>query len=260
MRVKHTKPRGNMGWMKVGVLMVSVFVTPWMALGEVRPPIHVATAVPPTQEVTPQQFQSTLEQQLREQFPMNNVDFSVDILFPKQPILVSKGQVGIQIPPDTMNGRTGRRSIRGAIHVDSQYEQMVNLVADISAHAMVVAPVRFIRAHQIVKPEDINLIDVALPALQHEYLENVDMAIGKKTMRLLSPNLPIQKPYLTAPPVVHKGDRVVLEVRQGALLVQVVGIAKDSGEPGKTIAVENQQSGREVLGKIVNSGLVEVLF
>ncbi|MDT7041868.1 flagellar basal body P-ring formation chaperone FlgA [Candidatus Nitronereus thalassa] len=258
--MSQTKDGGYMDWLKSGVLMVLVFALPLVTWSEVRPPIQVATNVPPTQEVTPKQLQSTLEQQLREQFPMNNVDFSVDILFPKQPILVPKGRVGIEIPPDTMNGRTGRRSIRGAIHVDSQYEQMVNLVADISAHTKVVVPVRFIKAHEVVKPEDINMMDVALPALQHEYLDDVDMAIGKKTMRLLSPNLPIQKPYLTSPPVIHKGDRVVLEVRQGALLVQAVGIAKDSGEPGKTIAVENQQSGREVLGKVVNSGLVEVLF
>ena len=86
------------------------------------------------------------------------------------------------------------------------------------------------------------------------------MAIGKKAVRHLSPNLPIQRPYLTEPPVIHKGDRVVLEVRQSGLIVRTVGIAKDSGEPGKTIAVKNQSSGREVIGQVVNSGLVRVLF
>ncbi len=86
------------------------------------------------------------------------------------------------------------------------------------------------------------------------------MAIGKKAVRHLSPNLPIQQPYLTDPPVIHKGDRVVLEVRQSGLVVRTVGIAKDSGEPGKTIAVKNQTSGREVIGQVVNAGLVKVLF
>jgi len=218
------------------------------------------TAETGKQAVTPQQFQSTLEQQLRQQFPMKDTDFSVDILLPKQPIEVSKGQVGIQIPLDTMNGRTGRRAIRGAIHVDEKFEKMINLVADIRARTKVVAPVRFIKAREIVQPEDIHMIDVDLPALRHDFLKHTDMAVGKKSLRLLSPNLPIQAPYLTDPPVIHKGDRVVLEVRQGGLVVQTVGIAKDSGEPGKTIAVKNQTSGRDVLGKVVNSGLVQVLF
>ncbi len=249
-----------MWWLRIGMCAMFVFAAPLLTVAEVRSPIPVVTTSASTQSVTPQQFQLTLEKQFRQQFPMENVDFSVKILFPKQPIVVPKGRVGIQIPPDTMNGRTGRRSIRGAVHVNEQFEQMVNLVADISAHMQVVAPIRFIKAREILQPEDIHLIDVALPALRHNFLPHEDMAIGKKAVRHLSPNLPIQQPYLAEPPVIHKGDRVVLEVRQGSLIVQTVGIAKESGEPGKTIAVKNQASGREVIGQVVHAGLVKVLF
>lgn len=260
MRVMSNREVEHMWWLKLAAGILIFLATPGLTLGEVRPPAPLALAMASKQAVTPQQFRTTLEQKFREQFPMKDIDFSVDILFPKQPIQVPKGKVGIQIPPDTMNGRTGRRSIRGAIHVNAKFEKMVNLVADVRARTKVVAPIRFIKAREIVQPEDIHMIDVALPALQHDFLKHEDMAIGKKTLRLLSPNLPIHEPYLTAPPVIHKGDRVVLEVRQGALLVQTVGIAKDSGEPGKTITVKNQNSGRDVLGKVVNSGLVQVLF
>ncbi len=239
---------------------MSAFVVPWMAFAEVRPPSPATTDMTSKQAVTPRHFQVTLEQQLRQQFPMENVEFAVKILFPKQSLLVPKGRVGIQIPPDTMNGRTGRRAFRGAVHVNEQFEQMVNLVAEISARTQVVAPVRFIKAREIVQPDDVQLIEVALPALRHNFVQDVDMAIGKKAVRLLPPNLPIQHSFVTDPPVIHKGDRVVLEARRGGLVVQTVGIAKDSGEPGKTIVVENQNSGREVMGKVVNAGLVQVLF
>lgn len=249
-----------MRWLRIGMCVFSVLAAPLVTGAEVRPPLPVVTASVAMQAVTPQQLQVSLEKQFRRQFPLENVDFSVKILFPKQPIMVPKGKLGIQIPPDTMNGRTGRRTIRGAVHVNAQFEKMVNLVADISAHMQVVAPIRFIKAREIVQPEDIQLIDVALPALRHNFLQHEDMAIGKKAVRHLSPNLPIQRPYLTEPPVIHKGDRVVLEVRQDGLIVRTVGIAKDSGESGKTIAVKNQTSGREVIGQVVNSGLVRVLF
>lgn len=249
-----------MWWLTISVWVVSFLITPLLTLAEVRLPASIATASASTQAVTPKQFQDTLEQQLRHQFPMENVDFSVNVLFPKQPILVPKGPLGIQIPPDAMNGRTGRRAFRSTVHVNEQFEQMVNLVAEISARSKVVAPVRFIKAREIVQPDDIDLIDTTLPSLHHDFLQHVDMAIGKKAVRLLSPNRPIQQTYLTEPPVIHKGDRVILEARRGGLIVQTIGIAKASGEPGKTIAVKNQTSGREVVGKVVNAGLVEVLF
>jgi len=239
---------------------VFFFAAFWLMAEGVSAPVLAKDISAALQSVTPKQFQSTLARQLRTQFPMQNVDFSVRVLFPRQPIQVPQGQLDIQWPPDTMNGRTGRRAFRGSIHIDSQFERMVNVVAEISAHTQVVAPVRFIKAREIVQPEAVSLIDVALPSLHHDFLQDEELVIGKKALRLLPPNLPIQRPYLVAPPVIRKGDRVVLEVRQGSLLVQTVGIAKDSGEPGKTIAVQNQTSGREVIGKIVNAGLVEVLF
>ena len=60
--------------------------------------------------------------------------------------------------------------------------------------------------------------------------------------------------------MIQKGDRVMIEVRGDGLLVQTVGIAKAAGKKGETIPVKNQTSGREVLGTVLASGLVEVGF
>jgi flagellar basal body P-ring formation protein FlgA len=65
---------------------------------------------------------------------------------------------------------------------------------------------------------------------------------------------------LDHPPLIHKGDRVLIEVRNGGLLVQTVGIAKAAGKAGETISVKNQTSGRDVLGTVMAAGIVEVGF
>ena len=65
---------------------------------------------------------------------------------------------------------------------------------------------------------------------------------------------------LDDPPIVHKGDRVMIEFRQGGLLVQTVGLAKAAGKSGEAIPVQNKSSGREVIGTILRAGLVEVGF
>ena len=46
---------------------------------------------------------------------------------------------------------------------------------------------------------------------------------------------------LDDPPIVHKGDRVMLEVRRGGLLVQALGLAKAEGKSGDTILVQNKK-------------------
>ena len=52
----------------------------------------------------------------------------------------------------------------------------------------------------------------------------------------------------------------MMEIRLGGLLVQTIGVAKAAGKSGDTILVQNQNSGREVIGTILSAGLVEVGF
>jgi len=212
------------------------------------------------QKISPRQFQQALLKSLKDQFKNPNVGFSVQLLSPKTPIEVPKGHIQIQVPPDRMNGRMGRRAYRMGLSVNHEFQRMVNVVADIEARMPLVVPVRFIKLHETINAKDVKVTDFSIPTMTQDYVKGLEGVIGKKAARLLPPNLPIQQQYIAEPPVVHKGDRVIIEARHGGLLVQTVGIAKDTGEPGKIIAVENQHSKREVLGRVLQAGLVEVTF
>ncbi|RMH08901.1 MAG: flagella basal body P-ring formation protein FlgA [Nitrospirae bacterium] len=213
-----------------------------------------------TQLVTQKHLEQALLAQLHRQFPLKNVELSVQVLYPKQPVTVPNGKLVIQVPPDTMDGRTGRRAFRVALLVDAHLVQTVNVVAELMAKSQVVAPVRWIKAKELLEADDLTMISHTLPALVHDFIQDMHQAVGKQATRLLRPNAPIQHAYLALPPVIHKGDRVIIEARRGGLLVQTVGIAKASGQAGKMIPVENQRSGREILGRVLAAGLVEVQF
>lgn len=213
-----------------------------------------------TQIVSPAQFQRALLNSLNRQFSTPGMALSVDVLFPKRPVTVPKGVINIQVPPDTMNGRMGRRSYRMGLSVNQEFERMVNVVAEVEARMPLVVPVRLIRAHETIDATDVRVVDYSLPTLTQDYVKGPRMVVGKKATRLLPPNRPIQHAFVVEPPVIHKGDRVIIEARHGGLVVQTVGIAKDTGAPGTMITVENQQSKREVMGRVLGPGLVAVLF
>lgn len=213
-----------------------------------------------TQIVTPEKFQRALLDSLNHQFSIPGVALSVEVLVPKNPVKIPKGVVDIHVPSDTMNGRMGRRAYRMGVSVDQEFHRMVNVVAEIEAHMPVVMPVRFIKPHETIHAEDVLMRDYSLPTLMQDFLKSENTAIGKKATRLLPPNMPIQETFIAEPPVIHKGDRVIIKAHSGGLLVQTVGIAKGTGEPGKMIAVENQRSKREVMGRVLEAGVVEVTF
>ena len=154
----------------------------------------------------------------------------------------------------------GRRSFRVGLFLNGQFIKTVNVVGEVKAQAMVTTPVRWMKPNEVVAAEDVLTMKIDVPSLTHDFILDPNEVIGKQVLRPLSPRQPIRKIMLDDPPLVRKGDRVMLEVHRGGLFVQVVGLAKASGKSGDTIPVKNQHSGREVVGTIIGSGLVEVGF
>ena len=217
----------------------------------------VARAMP---VVTPEQFRQVLVKEFHERYSLENVELAVRVLFPKKPITIPSGNLRMKLVRNPTGIRTGRRAFRFGLHVDNQLIKTVNIVAEVAAKTDVVTPIHWIKNADIVQAEDLSVTKVDLPSLGHAFIRDPFLAVGKKALRPLPPHRPILQNFLTSPPVIRKGDRVIIEARQGGLVVQTVGLAKASGKPGETIPVLNRNSGREVLGTVLRPGLVEVLF
>lgn len=63
----------------------------------------------------------------------------------------------------------------------------------------------------------------------------------------------------TQAPPVHKGDRVQLSARVGAVTAQVEAEALEDGQEGALIRVRNLHSGRVHKGRVLRVGQVEVM-
>ena len=212
------------------------------------------------QSIHAQDFEKVIYSIFTRQYGRPHHRVSVRILFPKKPLAVSAGKVGLEVEPLVGGARTGRRSFRVGLFINGQFQKTINVVGDVKAQAIVATPVRWIKSKEIIEKEDLTFMTVDVPSLTHDFTLQQDEVIGKRVIRSLSPRQPIRKIMLDDPPLVHKGDRVMIEVRQGGLLVQAVGLAKAEGKSGDTILVKNKNSGREALATVLSPGLVEVSF
>ncbi len=205
-------------------------------------------------------FEKAILRALTRQFGRIPHQVQVTILFPKQPLTVPGGSLQLEVEKISGGARTGRRAFRVGLFLNGQFKKTMNVVASLKAQATVTAPTRWIKPREVLIPEDVMAITVDLPSLTHDFILNQEEVIGKQVLRALPPRQPIRKTTVDDPPIVHKGDRVMIEVRQGGLLVQTIGVAKAAGKSGETIPVQNKRSGREVFGTILSAGLVEVGF
>jgi flagella basal body P-ring formation protein FlgA len=210
--------------------------------------------------VTALKFEEAIIAAITEQYGRRNHHVSFQVLFPQKPLSVPGGELSLEVEQLSGGARMGRRAFRVRLFIQGQFFKMVNVVGELKAQATVTTPTRWIKPKEVVMADDVMEMTVDLPSLMHDFVLEDGEVIGKQVLRPLPPRQPIRKVMLDDPPLVHKGDRVTIEVRQGGLLVQTVGFAKAAGKSGEAIPVQNQSSGREVIGKIMGSGLVEVGF
>ncbi len=205
-------------------------------------------------------FERVIVSALDRQYGRPGHSVSVRIVFPKKPLPMKAGKLHLELEKISGGARTGRRSFRVGLYIDRQFIKMINVVGDVKAEAMVIMPLRSMRRNEVFAKEDVTTMRMAMPSLTHDFILHQDEVLGKQVLRSLPPRQPISKAMVDDPPVVRKGDRVMIEVRQGGLLVQAIGLAKATGKSGETILVENKSSGREVMGTVLSAGLVEVGF
>lgn len=234
----------------------------WVVEGTARAedPVSGTRVRTDVQSVRAGDFERVILAELTRRYGRPNHQVSLRVLFPGRVVEVPRGRLQLEVNEWPGGGRTGRLAFRVGVFVNRQFIKTVNVVGEVKVQAQVATPVRWLKPKEVVEAEDLVPMMVDVPFLTHDFVLDLEEAIGKEVLRPLPPRQPIRKIMLDHPPVIHKGDRVMIEVRSGGLLVQTVGLAKAAGKAGETIPVQNQASGRDVLGIVVAAGLVEVGF
>ena len=217
-------------------------------------------ALPDKQVVSVAQLKQVIVKNMRRRISSPDMRLAVDILFPKTPVPVPNGKIVLHVPESRFGNTTGRRAFRVQIKHNKKLIKTVSVLTSVTLETEVITPVRWIKVHEILQAEDLIQKTVSLRTFNQNILKRLDEIVGKQATRSLPPHQPLRTSFVANPPLVHKGDRVMIEVRRGGLFVQTIGIAKASGQSGELIPVTNQASGREILATVLSPGIVEVRF
>jgi|GEM_PF-345293 len=119
--------------------------------------------------------------------------------------------------------------------------------------------VSMIRRGAILSPRDIKIerIDITrLPPI----VVDVKECIGMRLKTSIRKGTPILVAGIERPPVISKGQGIIIEAIGENITVRDAGIALKDGYLGQNIPVKNISSGREVFGIVVASSKIRVHF
>jgi flagella basal body P-ring formation protein FlgA len=130
--------------------------------------------------------------------------------------------------------------------------------AEVEAVKEVVVASRFLRRNQLLEEGDLMMAAIRLTGLAGRYIDNLDLAVGKRVTRSVSARLPITEDVLGKPYMIRQGARITIQYVQGALKVLALGTAKEDGPAGASIRVSNLDSKKDLWARVVDGQTVQV--
>ncbi len=170
------------------------------------------------------------------------------------------GEIRTELSTRSTQPFRGRISVTVALYVGDQLVKR----AVVSPYVELVDRV-VVSSHTLAKGRVITLEDLAYASRDRaasppDVARDLESLVGLRTKRSISGDQWVRSGDFESVPVVERGDRVMLVLIQGPLLIQGAGLARETGATGEWIRVVNLDSKRELTGRIDREGRVHVAF
>lgn len=128
------------------------------------------------------------------------------------------------------------------------------LFAPAEALADSVVATRTIPAREMLRAEDVTLVEAEIPGA----LDQIELAVGQEARVAIYAGRAVRAADLGPGSIVERNQMVVLSYQTGGLAIVTEGRALDRGAEGDVIAVMNMASRTTIFGLIGPDGVVRV--
>ena len=122
----------------------------------------------------------------------------------------------------------------------------------------VVALVRSVSKGDVITAEDVITVPVPARNVSGAFFD-VRNVVGRRMKSSLSARRPIQARHLLPDFMVEEGGEVVIFGSAGGISVDMLGFARENGQIGDWIKVENASSGKTIRAKVIGEKKVAVI-
>ncbi|SHJ80669.1 flagella basal body P-ring formation protein FlgA [Malonomonas rubra DSM 5091] len=175
-----------------------------------------------------------------------------------QPFTVPTGHLDFQVIP-AKPGVIGSRRVTLMTRVDDRVVSNRSIRVEIEALAEILVAADNLRRGEILDKTNAIFQQQNIAKLKQP-LFIADEVLGKRLKRSVRLGQPILRKQVEFPPLVNRGDRVVIRVERGSLLLTAAGEAKQDGVLDETIRVLNVNTHKEIRCRVLGPGLVTVEY
>jgi len=154
----------------------------------------------------------------------------------------------------------GNITLRLGVTVAGEDQGQVSISGWVDRYVQAVCATHSVQRGGVLTTGDIYLKRINVSKAPNRIVFDPNRVVGKQLKSRVRTGECFKEHMLKEPPLVEKGDRVKIVARSDRLSVTTMGIAKADGARGEQVRVENAVSEKTVVGRVLDRGIVEVLF
>ncbi len=175
-------------------------------------------------------------------------------------IILPKGDITYRVSPPKNTDYVGLVPLSIEFSVDGEVQKKVRSNATIEMMVEVVIAKKPLQKHKAITEDDVVLHKMDLANLPNNVFMDLEAVLGKRTRRAIGSNTVLRTDLIELPPIIQRGDIVVVVAESNGLRVTALGKAKRKGRLGERIPVENFDSKKVLHAEIVDSRTVKIEF
>lgn len=220
-------------------------------------PVVVQAAPEKTQQVEKQEVERVLTEYLvRQSQRLPHVDLRFKSIALPQPFKLPAGRLEHQVIP-AKPGVIGSRRVTLLSRVDGRTVSNQSIRIELEALARVAVATATLRRGTLLDAEDVSLRYQDISRLDKPIF-SLEEIVGKRLKRSVRLGEPLERHRVEFPPLIKRGERVVIRAQSAGLLLTAAGEARQDGRSGETIRVRNSSSQKTILCRVVAPGQVKV--
>lgn len=211
-------------------------------------------------EIDRQKIEKIVSHYLRNTVLKDNDTAQIKQLRVPQRIILPKGHITYQVVAPRNTNYLGKFPLAVHFNVDGQFQKKIWTAATIEMFVEVVVTAKTLRKHMTITEEDIELQQMDLAHLPSDVITDPQAVLGKRARSTISAKTVLRNDLIELPPLVKRGDIVVIVAESEGLRITALGKAKRKGRLGERIPVENFDSKKILNAQVLDSRTVRIEF
>ena len=211
-------------------------------------------------EITRKMIEDIVVDFLNEKIPWEKNRVKIKIVQISNGLVLPNRPYSYKVIPPGKTSYLGTVPLRIVFDVYGQSSKKAWATAKIEVETDAVVVQKPIDRNQTIEKDDVNIVSMDMADLPSNTVSRLEDVVGKKALRAMNPKEVLRTDIVEEPPMVRRNDVVSIVAESGALRITAKGEVKESGCRGSRIKVVNLSSNKEVIARVMDSGMVQVDF